>query len=91
MRPVSNEQQLAHIESLKYTDLRPEFRSSLDLLMVKLKDANRVKTIAGKPLSAPMLLGLALEYVEAMNNNEIPVVLSSFERVVQVESRRFVE
>lgn len=38
-----------------------------------------------------MLLGLALEYVDALNNKSIPVVLSSFERVVQVESRRFTE
>jgi len=38
-----------------------------------------------------MLLGLALEYVEAINNQEVPVVMSCFERVVQVESRRFTE
>jgi len=38
-----------------------------------------------------MFLGLALEYVDALNRQEIPVVLSAFERVVQVESRRFTE
>jgi len=38
-----------------------------------------------------MLLGMALEYIEALNNKEVPVVLSSFERVVQVESRRVTE
>ena len=38
-----------------------------------------------------MLLGLALEYVEAINTQEVPVVMSCFERVVQVESRRFAE
>ena len=38
-----------------------------------------------------MLLGMALEYVEAINNQEVPVVMSCFERVVQVESRRFTE
>lgn len=47
--------------------------------------------INNKPLTGSMFLGLALEYVEALNNKEIPTVLSSFDRVVQVESRRFTE
>jgi len=38
-----------------------------------------------------MLLGLALEYVEAFQRKETPVVLQSFERVVSIESERFVE
>ena len=38
-----------------------------------------------------MLLGLALEYVECFNRKETPVVMQSFERVVSIESERFVE
>ena len=38
-----------------------------------------------------MFLGLVFEYLESINNEEVPVVISSFERVVQVESQRFVE
>ena len=62
-------------------------------LMQKLKSPQsaRIQQIHGKPLNGNMLLGLALEYVEAINNQEIPVVMSCFERVVQVESRRFTE
>lgn len=60
--------------------------------MKKLKgQPHRVKTINGKALNGSMLLGLALEYLDALNNKEVPVILSSFERVVQVESRRFTE
>jgi len=60
--------------------------------MAKLKsEPFRLKNINGRALNGSMLLGLALEYIDALNNREIPVVLSSFERVVQVESRRVTE
>ena len=61
------------------------------MLKLKSPQSARVKQINGKPLNGRMLLGLALEYVEAINNQEVPVVMSCFERVVQVESRRFTE
>lgn len=47
--------------------------------------------VNGKALTASMLLGIALEYVDAINSQEVPVVMNCFERVVQVESRRFTE
>ena len=59
--------------------------------MFKLKVNPRVKTINHKSLNGSMLLGLALEYVDALNHHDTPVILTSFERVVQVESRRFTE
>lgn len=82
VRPVNNESLLAHIEDMKYTDLRKEFRDSLDSLMHRLKNTPRVKSINNKPLTGSMLLGLVLEYVEALNGKEVPVVMTSFERVV---------
>jgi len=33
-----------------------------------------------------MLLNLAMEYVEAINRKEVPVVVSCFEKVVLIES-----
>jgi hypothetical protein len=92
VRPVTNEQSLAHIEDLNYsTDLRPEFVQSMDALISKLKSTSRVKMVNQKALTASMFLGIALEYVDAINNQEVPVVMNCFERVVQVESRRFTE
>lgn len=62
---------LAHIEELDYEkDLRPEFITGVESLMKRLKSAEtcRVKTINGKALTSSMLLGMALEYVDAINN-----------------------
>ena len=36
-------------------------------------------------------LHLAIEYVEAINNGEIPTVLDSFERVSHAEAQRFID
>lgn len=92
VRPVTSEAQLARIEELDFDrDLRPEFREGVNRLMAKLKAPTRLKEVGGKALTASMLLGLAMEYVEAINNQEVPVVMSCFERVIQVESRRFTE
>ena len=66
---------------MNYDDLRPEFTEAVDKLMLKLK-SSKVKTIGNRPLTGSMFLGLALEYVDALNRKEIPVILSSFERVV---------
>ena len=38
-----------------------------------------------------MLLNLAMEYVDALNQNEPVYILPSFERVVLIESERFTE
>jgi hypothetical protein len=50
--------------------------------MIKLKSVPRIKMINNRPLTGSMFLGIALEYVDALNNREIPVVMTSFERVV---------
>jgi hypothetical protein len=50
-----------------------------------------VKTINNRPLTGYMLLGLALEYVDCLNRQEPVIVMQCFERVVSIESERFVE
>ena len=47
--------------------------------------------INNRPLTAYMLLGMALEMVDSFNAKKTPIILSSFERVVNIESERFVE
>ena len=38
-----------------------------------------------------MLLGLVLDFIDSMNNQEPVIVLQSLERVVNIESDRFIE
>ena len=76
---------------MPYTNLNKDCRLALENLTKKVFETPRIKTVQGKPLSGCMLLNLAMEYVESLNKNVAPVISSSFERVVQIESERFVE
>ena len=62
-----------------------------NLIAKKLRSHPKVKSINNRPLTGYMFLGLALEYVECFNRKETPIVMQSFERVVSIESERFVE
>ena len=74
------------------TKLKPEFFNVYeDLVTKKLRSHPKVKSINNRPLTGYMFLGLALEYVECFNRKETPIVMQSFERVVSIESERFVE
>ena len=59
---------------MEYSGLKIEFRSAIESLIAELKDNVKVKEISGRPLTAPMILNLTLEYVEAINRKEKPVI-----------------
>jgi len=67
---------------MPYGDLKVEFRQATEALIHDLKDNVKVKEIGGRPLTAPMILNLTLEYIEAINRKEKPVIEQSFERVL---------
>jgi len=77
---------------MEYSQLNAEFRASCNNLVDNhIRCQPKVKSINNRPLTGFMVLGLALEYVDCFNRGEPPVVLNCFERVVSVESERFVE
>ena len=72
--------------------LSKDFQRQSDALVNKYLLSNpRVKCINGRPLSGYMLLNLALAFVDSFNAGEAPVVLNCFERVVSIESDRFLD
>ena len=73
------------------TKIRDEFKSEAQKLMLDLKQNHRVKEINGKPMTGYMLLNLALEYVDALNNSAPIAILKSFEKVINIECDRYTE
>lgn len=67
VKPVFDDQKLAHIESLNYEDLRPEFRHAMEGLVKWVLSRPKLKQVQGKYFTGSMLLGLAIEYVDAIN------------------------
>ena len=91
VRPVHEEAKIAHIEDLKYEELRPEFIKACDAVVQKILTRVRVKTVNGIPLTASMFMGLALEYIQSLNDQETPTILTALERVLLDEARRHTE
>lgn len=46
----------------------------------------KLKQVQGKYLTGTMLLGLAIEYCEAINDQEIPAIVNCFEWVAHSEA-----
>jgi hypothetical protein len=82
IRPVSDESKLAHIETLKYEELKTDFRKQVTSFVNTVKKKLKVKIINGKTLNSSMFLSLALEYTEAINAKETPTVLTAIDRVI---------
>jgi len=82
IRPISDESKLAHVDSMKWEDLKAEFRKQTTSLVSTIKKKLKVKMVHGKTLNASMLLSLTLEYVEAINAKETPTVLTAIDRVI---------
>ena len=91
VRPVFKEDDIKNIQDLEYEDLRPEFRSGVETLIKRILKRPKLKCIAGKYMTGSMLLGIAIEYTEAINNNGIPTIIDSFERVAHSEAQRYID
>jgi hypothetical protein len=86
IRPVSDESKLAHIDDLKWEELKTDFRREATNFVKTVKKRLRPKMINGKVITARMLLQLALEYTESINSKDTPTVLTALDRVIQGET-----
>lgn len=91
VRPCFDDSELAHIEDQDYSSLRPEFTEAMEGMIKRVLMRPKLKTVNGKHLTGSMLLGLAIEYIEAMNAQEIPAIVSTFERVAHAEAQKYAD
>lgn len=91
MRPVDDEQQLAHIEKLQWEQLNDEFKEQCQELISDLKSKAQAKSLTHKDiktyLNPQMLLGLAMDFCEAVNSADAPKIETSVGRVLQEETQ----
>ncbi len=90
VRPVSDEKKLREIDSLPYTELRPEFRQKMDLLVKKVFSNLRPKMIDGQPLTGEMFGNLLEQYVAAFNGGAVPAISTAWEQVLLLELDKIV-
>ena len=88
VRPVNDERDLAHLDSLDPARLRSEFRQGLDRLTQTVFERARPKELGATVITGPMLAGLAEAYVGAINAGAVPTIQTAWQGVAEAECRR---
>jgi hypothetical protein len=87
VRPLTDESQLQKLNTLPWTQLRPEFRTQVEALRSLVLSTAKGKQISGNYLNGPSFVSLAMAYVDVMNNGAVPTIQSAWESVVAQNSR----
>ena len=61
------------------------FRDKTESFLTKVKEDVNVKTVKDKHFNGQMLLGLVMDYCEAINSDAVPSIDNSVTRLVQEE------
>ena len=88
VRPMSDENKLAHLEDVPSSQLRPEFRDGLAKLVDTCFARAQPKRIGRHVLTGPMLAGLVTAYVDAINRGAVPTIATAWQGVAESECRR---
>lgn len=91
IRPLNEEDLLAHIEEQSFSSLKPEFQAQMNKLIQKIYAKSKPKLINGKALNSSMFLGLTMEYVDSLNNEKTPTIVTALDRVVYAESNKIMD
>ena len=89
--PHEDQEKLENLVELTESDLNETFNSKCNDMVTHLKQNAVVKSIGNRDLTGNMLLNLAMEFVDSLNQNATVNILPAFERVVLIESERFSE
>jgi hypothetical protein len=88
VRPMSDEVQLARLETVPPAALRQEFREGIAKLVDLCFAHAQPKRMGTTILTGPMLAGLVTAYVDAINNGAVPTIATAWQGVAESECRR---
>lgn len=88
VRPISDEAKLARLESVPPAQLRPEFRDGLSKLTQMCFAKAQPKQVGNNFITGPMLAGLVVAYVDAINSGAVPNIATAWQGVAEAECRR---
>ena len=83
MRPLDDEEKLACVEDYAWETLRSPFRKQVELLEKSVKEKLTPLTLNGTELNGFMLQNLVYSFIESLNSNKIPQIVTSLENVKQ--------
>lgn len=89
--PTTDENKIKFLENETKSTLRPEFMNQVDDLIKLVKTTIQSKKINNVFLDGEALFGLLQNYIESLNNNENPVILSALENVLLSKAKNISE
>ena len=87
VRPVNDEERLRKIETLEFSELRPEFVKSVDEFKACVSHYLKPKRYNNRILNGSAFIRLIEEILTAFNDHKVPEISSTVERVVEAERR----
>jgi hypothetical protein len=91
VRPLSDESQLQNIRQIEPHNMRPEFLQGMKELSKGVLAHPCLKSVSGRQLNGAMLAELARCYVHAINTGSVPTIMSAWDSVIELQSKRAVE
>ena len=82
VRPVYEEKKLKIIDQLPVEELRPEFLNQMNILVKKIFDNIRPKSVNGGFMNGPVFLNLVKMYINSLNSDNLPDVNTSWKIVI---------
>jgi hypothetical protein len=89
--PTTDEVKIKSLENENKSGLRPEFLKQVDEFITKVKSTIAVKKINNVYVDGEALFGLLQNYIESLNNNENPVILTALENVLLSKAKNISE
>ena len=88
VRPVTDEAQLQHLDTLPDEQLRPEFLERLTTLKALVHQMASPVQQDGMQMTGPLLAQLSKSYVEAINQGSVPAIQDSWTMVSEMQCRK---
>lgn len=88
VRPMNDELQLANLDSVPRSQLRPEFSQGVAKLVNLIFSKAQPKRFGNGFMNGPVLAGLVEAYVKAINEGAVPTIATAWQGVAESESRR---
>lgn len=86
-RPVNDEKLLRNIEELNYEHLKEPFKIQLEAMINSVRNNLKPKFVDNVPVDGTAFCKLAEHLVYSINNNNMPRINSTWDRIVQSEMK----
>lgn len=87
VRPATDEAKLRNANDLDESELRPEFRTQMELTRTRILQLTRRKSLFGQVFDGPKLAHLAQAYLKTMNSGAVPDIKGAWEYVSEATNR----